>query len=283
MNTFRTKYPILYSIAAVAAGIAGMLLVNWLWETGVAAGPLTGIDSACTWLGPLLCKITPIILSTALLASTGSLGLLSRRGIGFARGLVCGVALLALFVLFGLYGIAQLVVSGSAAPSATIIIKTAVYFLLVGIGEEFLARAVSAQTLLAHFGLTHAGVMKACALSGVIFGAMHFVNLLQLDVGSVLAQVAVTTGAGILFSAIYFRCGNIWACVILHMLWDATLFAAISGSQITDGSSTAGSGNLGSLGFCAVLVAISVFILRKKKIAQVRKAWGDLIELKSGD
>ena len=62
-----------------------------------------------------------------------------------------------------------------------------------------MARAISAQTLLEHFGFSKNGVIKACILSGVIFGAMHFVNLFQSDVLSVLAQVLTTSGVGIIF------------------------------------------------------------------------------------
>lgn len=277
MTEFRKKHPIIYCSAAVAAGMIGMLLETLLWNAGLDSGLLSGIDAACPWLDSVLCKGIPIVLSLALLASTGMLGLLRRRG-GFLRGIACGAFMIASFALFCLYVVANVVEYGAELPSSNVITTVFVYYLLVGIGEEFLARGVSAETLLAHFGLERSGVLKACALSGVIFGVMHIVNLFQADVTSVLFQVVTASGLGMLFAAIYFRCGNIWACIVLHMLWDATFFIAAIVPSNASTSTVGGSGSAGSFVFFAMTVAVTAFLLRKKKLPQVKEAWGDLIE-----
>lgn len=275
MNELRKNHAIAYSALAVAAGMIIALLVDVLTEAAIAAGAPGAFSAASA----ILVKITPIIVAVVFLALTGKLGLIRPRAAGFGRGLACGAPLLALFCLMGLYALAN-VVEGDVQFDGGIVAKALFYFLLVGIGEEFLARAVAAETLLEHFGTTHAGIVKACVVSGVIFGAMHVVNLFGgMDPAGVVVQMLSTAGAGMVFAAIYFRCGNLWATVVLHALWDASLLAATVSSKGVDAVSSAGGGNpAGSIVFLVVLVLIALFLLRKKKTAQVQQAWADAIE-----
>ena len=280
MIEFRKNHAVVYAVIVVALGMAISLLMYWLVEMGID----TGMPSALAAAGAILVKSIPIIVAVVFLAVTGRIGLIRLRGTGFGRGLVCGMALIVLFCVMGLYAIAN-VATGEAAVNAPVIVKVLFYFLLVGVGEEFLTRAVAGETLLEHFGLTHAGTVKACAVSGVIFGAMHVVNISSIaDVPDVAMQMLFTAGMGMLFSAIYFRCGNIWATVILHMLWDASLFSVTTSSDFAKAASSStsvGSGNpIGSVVIVAVFVGISLFLLRKSKTAQVREAWAGVIETK---
>ena len=274
MTEIRKQHPVVYSAVAVAVGMAGMLLLSWLWELGIDAGPLAGVG----WLGAILVKAVPIVLGAALLASTGMIALLRPSGAGFGRGLACGAILLVFFGVMGLYAIAN-VVMGEAEVNLAVIVTAVFYFLLVGAGEEILARAVAAETLLEHFGLTHGGIVKACVASGVIFGAMHIVNIVSMDVPSVLMQMMTTAGAGMVFGAIYFRSGNLWVCVLLHMLWDASLLAATTSASFADAAASTGGGNpVGSVIFFAVLVGVALFLLRKGRVGQVQEAWAGAIE-----
>lgn len=278
MITFRKNHPIAYAAVAVALGMVATLLVSWLTELAVD----TGMPSALGMASALLVKATPAVVAIIFLAATGKIALIHPRAAGFGRGLVCGAALIALFCIMGLYAIANVAV-GEAEVNIPIILKALIYFLLVGVGEELLARAVSAESLLEHFGLTHAGALKACIVSGVIFGAMHVINLLfDMDTSSVIMQMLSTAGMGMLFAAIYFRSGNLWACVVLHMLWDAALFAATTSASFAKAASSSAStssGNpIGSILFLAVYVVLSLFLLRKSKTTQVQEAWSGVID-----
>lgn len=277
MIEFRRNHAVSYAVIVVALGMAISLLAYRLVEMGINAG----MPSVLAAAGAILVKSVPIIVAVAFLAATGRIGLIRLRGTGFGRGLACGAVLIVLFCVMGLYAIAN-VATGEAAVNVPVIIKALFYFLLVGVGEEFLTRAVAGETLLEHFGLTHAGTVKACVVSGVIFGAMHVVNISSIaDVPSVAMQMLFTAGMGMLFGAVYFRCGNIWATVILHMLWDASLFSVTTSSDFakTASSSTSvGNGNpIGSVIIIAAFVGISLFLLRKSKTAQVREAWAGVI------
>lgn len=123
---------------------------------------------------------------------------------------------------------------------------------------------------------------SACVVSGVIFGTMHVVNISSVaDVPSVAMQMLFTAGMGMLFGAIYFRCGNIWATVVLHMLWDASLFAATTSSDLVkaaDSSASVGGNPIGGVIIFAVFAGLSLFLLRKSKTVQVREAWSGVID-----
>lgn len=285
MTEFRKRRPVAYAALAVAVGMAVAFLVSYLAELGIDAGLHTvfGVVSA------IVVKIVPIAVALALLAATGKTGLIRPRAAGLGRGIACGAILIVFFCVMGLYAVAN-VVTGEAAVDVSIIVRALIYFMLVGIGEEFLARAVSAETLLEHYGLTHKGIVKACVVSGLIFGAMHIVNIFDAGAESVAMQVVTTTGAGMVFGAIYFRSGNIWAGVILHALWDASLLAATTSASFQKSaaaaasSSSVGGGNpVGGVIFFVFLVCLSLFLLRKGKTEQVRDAWAGTIEAPEGE
>ena len=280
MAEFRKNHPVAYAVIAVAVGMVAALLVNWLTDMACAAG----LPDALAAASAILVKLVPIIIAVAFLTATGRIGLIRPRSAGFGRGLACGAVLLAFFGVMGLYAVAN-VATGEAKINLPIIAKALFYFLLVGIGEEFLARAVAGETLLEHFGLTHDGIVKACVVSGIIFGAMHVVNIFTgADVPSVALQMLTTAGAGMLFGAIYFRSSNLWACVLLHMLWDSALFAATTSASFAKAASTSvGGGNpVGGVIFAAFLVGISLFLLRKGRTEQVQEAWSGTIETSAG-
>ncbi len=279
MTELRKNHPLAYAAVAVALGMAVALLVNYLADLGIDAGFPTAFGVASA----IVVKIVPIVVALAFLAATGKTGLVRPRAAGLGRGIACGALLIVMFCVMGIYAIAN-VVTGEAEVNVSIIVRALIYFLLVGIGEEFLARAVSAETLLEHYGLTHKGIVKACVVSGIIFGVMHIVNIFDADAASVAMQIVTTTGAGMVFGAIYFRCGNIWAGVVLHALWDASLLAATTSASFqkaaanASASSVGGGNPVGGVIFFVFLVGLSLFLLRKSKTRQVQAAWAGTIE-----
>ncbi len=278
MKEFRKTHPIAYSVIAVALGMVIMLVLSWASDMAEAAE----LPLALVMASALVVKLVPVIVAVALLAATGKLSLVRFRAVGFGRGLACGAAVIVLFCIMGLYALAN-VALGEAQVDVPIIVKVLIYFFIVGVGEEFLARAVAGETLLEHFGLTHSGIVKACVLSGVIFGVMHIVNVFSgVGAQELVMQILLTTGVGMFLGAVYFRCGNIWAPVALHMLWDASLYAATTSasvSQAASSSASVGGGNpVGGIVFCAFLIGLSLFLVRKGRTPQVQQAWAGTID-----
>ena len=150
--------------------------------------------------------------------------------------------------------------------------------MLVGVAEEFIFRGVVAETLLEHFGLSRAGIWKACILSGVLFGAGHLTNLLGSEPFGVLMQCLFAAALGTLFAAIYFRTGNIWVTVFLHGMMDISSMI-IGGLYGTVTMAESVSSYDASMLFSVALYLIPMaFLLRKKKLQEVQLYWGSVVK-----
>jgi uncharacterized protein len=86
----------------------------------------------------------------------------------------------------------------------------AIYFVLVGLFEEFLLRGYTLHTLAQVAGFWPAAVLLSCA-----FGAIHFRNPGESWVG-LLGAAAI----GIFFCLTLRRTGDLWFAVGFHAFWD---------------------------------------------------------------
>jgi len=95
--------------------------------------------------------------------------------------------------------------------------------LLVGIGEEVTFRGLALGGLSQQFAIP-----AAVALSCVLFGLLHSVNFLAgQSAGATAAQVLVTAVLGLIFAWTYVLSGgNLVLVIVLHCLYDFSLFAA---------------------------------------------------------
>ena len=159
---------------------------------------------------------------------------------------------------------------GAVPKAAWRVVVFLITMFLIGLAEEALFRGVIAQTLLEHFGSDRAGVWKAVVLSGVLFGAGHMVNLLGSATLGVLIQCCITMALGMLYGAIYFRTGNLWVVVFLHMFQDV---AALIQSGLYDG--VGGVSEVVSTYDPSMLVSVLIyliptaFLLRKTRIPEI--------------
>jgi membrane protease YdiL (CAAX protease family) len=274
LRRFRAKFPILYCIAAEALFLGGMTLGSFVLSLAVYAG----------WLGPLaeeeyglilLPELVGVAVAAGLLAATGRWSLVRRRGCGLLRGLKVGAYPLVLISIAMLSNILFLLYAGDLytlrAPWRILLFLLAM--LAVGVAEEWLFRAVIAETLLEHFGADGAGVWKATVISGLLFGAAHLVNLSGSALTGVLVQCVLAFALGMLFSAIYYRTGNIRVTIFLHVytnLVGLLLSGLYDGGSFSDVVSSYGVQNL----FSALLYFIPVlFLLRGKKRCEIRRAF----------
>ena len=95
--------------------------------------------------------------------------------------------------------------------------------LLVGYVEEVIIRGFLFKMM-----LRKNGVKPAVIVSAVTFGIGHLVNLLagQATVESIL-QVFFAIAWGFIFTMVFFKCGSLWPCIVIHGLVDAfSKFAA---------------------------------------------------------
>ena len=101
--------------------------------------------------------------------------------------------------------------------------------LLVGIGEELMFRGVVIQTLRGNGMTEH----RVALWSSVIFGGAHITNLFSEGVQAI-GQVVVVCLAGFLFYLTYRVTGTIIGPILMHAIWDFSLFSANIGDPDPD-------------------------------------------------
>ncbi|QCE43055.1 CPBP family intramembrane glutamic endopeptidase [Psychroserpens sp. NJDZ02] len=87
--------------------------------------------------------------------------------------------------------------------------------------EEFVFRGFILGIFILNFPKTRIGVFKSVALSGLIFGLMHIINLWTFEgqtIKGILNQVYATTCFGIMYGATYLKTRSILTLGILHFI-----------------------------------------------------------------
>lgn len=283
--TLREKHPIIFAVLAVALfAVVGQLSAEpWLFlieKTGFLADDYTMADAVFTVYYETVCTIVMLLV----LWGTKRLGLLRHRGIDFFRGLGVGAFVLVYAVITAIFvcmvGMSEFKLSFN--PTLTIV-ASVISYLFVGLAEELMARAVVAETLLEHFGTERAGILKACLLSGFLFGLLHIGNIFTVSASFGIPNAISAFALGCVLAAIYYRCGNIWVTIVLHAVYDigvSSIIVFLNMGTISDAAEAAASSGdspLFTIVTVAVKFALAYFLLRKSKTAQVQQAWGDVI------
>ena len=272
LKRLRTAHPILYWILSEVLFLGSMVVFSLLATIGLAAAG-ADFDTMDGYLFGSVQEAVGLAVALLLLARTGRLDLLHRRGCGFLNGMLVGM-----YPLFfiGYTTVGTLAFGRPDTPLLPLprILTFMLNMILVGVAEELVFRGIIAKTLLERYGTARAGVWKACLVSGVLFGAAHLSNLLGSEPFGVLMQCVFAGSLGVLFAAIYFRTGNLWVLVFLHGAQDAASLLA-GGLYGTENMSTAVS-SYDSTMLLSVLVYLipTFFLLRKKKIGEVGLYFG---------
>lgn len=102
------------------------------------------------------------------------------------------------------------------------IIMFLVFALSVGLYEEIVFRGLIFGLFRKYFGESKKGIYTSVLLSALIFGCVHFLNLIVYPglIITTIAQVISASFVGVLFAVIYFRTENLLPCIILHTIFD---------------------------------------------------------------
>lgn len=96
--------------------------------------------------------------------------------------------------------------------------------IFIGIAEEFLCRGWLQNEFIERYGDTKKHIVLSLLFSSLIFGLIHFSNMLAgQDLFTTIVQVIQATSAGLLLSSIYYKTKNIWAVIFLHSIYDFCL------------------------------------------------------------
>lgn len=274
LNKFREKYTLIYVIIVVLLFKGGQWLGSLLLSGFVKSLPVN--ENAMQYIFMAVNDLFVALIMIILLIATKKISLLKKKGQGFFKSLPIAAYPLGFAILAFATNIVHATSENIQLNDALEIVSYIACMFFVGLSEELCNRAISAETLLEHFGTDKKGIWKAAIISGVLFGCLHFFNLQYGDWLKVLVQVIAASATGILYAAIYFRSGNIWLMVVLHALHDigaAASYGIFQGGDISN--MLAGQGPIALLGLVTVIpqMIAAIVLLRDKKINEVKTTW----------
>ena len=279
---FRKEHPFLF---VICVGALFLLTVRGLGNplTDVIMGLMPGQDTLADNLGTLAIEIVLALEMLVILHLTDRMYLITKKGRGFFSGLAIGGYCFGFLV----YMTVVALVGGFEEGPIDFTAASVVYvlsMLVVGIAEEFEARAIIAETLLEHFGTARKGALCAAGVSGLIFGLMHLSNAIGGSFAETLPQVILCISGGILYGVIYYRSGNIWSIALIHGINDVVasisewLFAG-GVSAASDPSATLSvSQMIFTCCLAAIEIGVSLYLMRKKRADEVKETWSDIPE-----
>lgn len=222
------------------------------------------------FISELIAALFVIVIASV----SGNLYTLRRKGAGLLRGFGIGAfPTVMLLYLAGTMFLLGYMTGGVVLPTINLFAYLGSMF-LIGFVEELAFRGIIAEVVISHYGTNSVGVWKATLVSGIIFGVAHMSNALEAELFGVLVQVAVASVLGMLLTAIYYRSGNLWVCILIHGGLDAAslLMSGVFGEgTLVDMVSSFSFINLTP----CITYSIPVFVLlRKSKNYEVQKWFG---------
>lgn len=209
LRRFASRRPLLFVI---------LLILSSLFIVSLAATlvvVLFGVDRADSMLAPIG-TLTATILLVVLLWRFGWLKASGVASWGCWKGWLAALVLL-IYYLFELiysffgeisFSVPTAAVSGFRVPSVFI----------GAMFEEILFRAVVLYALVSVWGTTRRGVLKAVAVSSLLFGAIHAINAIGGDPSEIPGQMGIALLEGVWWAAIVLRWRSVWPAVLIHVV-----------------------------------------------------------------
>lgn len=105
--------------------------------------------------------------------------------------------------------------------SLNVFLLFVLFCLSIGVFEEVVFRGLILTVLLQRLPETKQGILIAIVLSSVIFGVIHFVNLVAgASPFDTLLQMGYSFLMGMLWAVVYLKTKNLWMAVLLHALYN---------------------------------------------------------------
>lgn len=260
------------TVALVVGTAVGYIVMQLIGSILVGLFAADGSDYMQQFIGVIPFFIFLIIM---IVFAMKKKKILTSKGNGFGRGLLAGgliiyvavSALLSTFMTVDENGQDSFAVPTNMTFGAEQVWAILAILLSAGICEELMFRGIILNALRDRFGRdTFKGTVWAIVISGILFGCMHFINLLAgVSLEAVLIQVIAVCGMGAFFGAVYCRSGNIWVTIFLHFLMDICVLLPMS---MTDGAGLAESiddtmANPAKLVSLVLYGGVAAFLLRK--------------------
>lgn len=212
VKNFSQKHIIIFSIITVIIALSLLIIATPLrrWYSS---------DPELKVLISMLAYMLPIAFVLLVMKLIGVNNIFKKNG--FIKGVLLGWYVIIDLVILFILSYPNANIMKIYLPSVSIVIESTIYMLIVGFFEESLFRGLIFNNMLKKWGSDKKGVFCALLLSSIIFGIIHSINLtLGEPLLGALVQIFNTTLMGIFFAAIYLRCKNMWAIILLHSFLD---------------------------------------------------------------
>jgi membrane protease YdiL (CAAX protease family) len=158
----------------------------------------------------------------------------------------------------------------------------------IGIREEVIFRGIIGNALASKYATDKKGLWFAVIVSGLLFGGVHINNIFYgVKLMGLIAQIVSACGAGLLFTAIYLRGGNIWVLMLIHAIVDAgaLLESTFTVTTVTKVDEVSSQNPWGAVLIVCLHTFLALFLLRKSKqpavfarLEQLRNRYGQSAE-----
>lgn len=136
-----------------------------------------------------------------------------------------------------------------------------------GFFEEVVCRSVVLGNMMQRWKNQDNYILKSVLVSGIAFGLVHIINILNGDISATLLQVCYASGLGIFLGSIYLRTRNIWGPVILHSLVDFSAYIFNGEPDTTTFTIVT------SFAITVIYIAGGLFLVRPSKRREIHTLW----------
>jgi membrane protease YdiL (CAAX protease family) len=97
--------------------------------------------------------------------------------------------------------------------------------------EELLYRGLLLTAMMVAWGHSRRGIVKSVALSSLLFGSTHLINVLVRPVGIVVAQAILVSLPGVFYAVVLLKRQSLWPAILIHWLANAAVNVKIAGLE----------------------------------------------------
>lgn len=280
MQKYKDKYIYVFVLLVLGLFKLAQNLSDYPIEWLYSILPEINNGSLDMFLQQLVADLFVAIVMFVVLLITKRGKLLTKKGIGFFKSFPLAAYPLIYSVVVLVTQVYVSFTEGYPLNSPSIIIIYVLCMFMVGLSEELCTRAIVAESLLEHYGTNKKGIYVSAIVSGVLFGLLHLFNLNVQEPMSVIVQSILAAVGGITYAAIYFRSGNIWILVFVHMLNDiasGTTYGIFNAGDMAEAmASTTGDGALYGLVLAIPEIFVIIHLLRDQKLHEVKENWYEI-------
>ncbi len=300
MNNTLVKYygrPVRYAEHSAARLIAGLLayvisvcmMNRYGYDVLAYFVRMTGIKLKTPYAAAFLQLLGVFIVMLVVCALIHQFHIFTR----LRRSCLYGIFLGGYMFIYSAVGIVMELVYAEGFQSRAAILFSILYFVLVSVTEELVFRGIAADLLLQIFIRKETRINKptprnifsagrvfnpvpAVVISGLVFALAHAMNLSGSDVSGVLIQMIGAFVMGMFLTAVYYRSGNIYSVIILHIMNDIAAAFPVTILKSEENVADIISGyNAVDLAWQIPYVVLLIILLRPGKKKETEMLWKD--------